>query len=387
MNEYQGNSAGFSLPFKLPKFSDISDKVGDLLGTGEFSNRVGEMVMNATSETLISADYSLNMAISDSINSSLENTDFAAKAIQRRLKSDNSKVVSLTMTLCDVCFKNGDQHVHIEFQRREFLEHFLALYHNKELDSEVKKRALEMVKEWSESCQNSHLNNFKEYYQKMKNKVNPSNYQHKNAAKHNFAPNFNQFGMSPGESNAPLNPAQEMIKLKVDLVCVREKAELCQEILQHSPGVEHDEVLWELVGFLEACQPRLLALIQSGSSGILEPVVMEACLKLNDYIFKTLEAEKNHIPIIEPQKIDIGFGLECAKESAEEGRQDVASQPIFSNNNFTISDEDGDEDYEPLKEPNLLKEKDGEEKVEEKKGESNLDNDLEEFESFLNSRP
>jgi hypothetical protein len=38
---------------------------------------------------------------------------------------------------------------------------------------------------------------------------------------------------------------------------------LCQEVLQESPGIAADDVLSNLVGFLEACKPRLLDLIQA----------------------------------------------------------------------------------------------------------------------------
>ena len=37
---------------------------------------------------------------------------------------------------------------------------------------------------------------------------------------------------------------------------------LCQELLQHSEGMEHDDLLRDLVGFLEACKPRMMDLIE-----------------------------------------------------------------------------------------------------------------------------
>jgi hypothetical protein len=45
----------------------------------------------------------------------------AAKAIRRRLKSENKKVVALTLTLCDVCIKNCGEGLHRAFGTREFL--------------------------------------------------------------------------------------------------------------------------------------------------------------------------------------------------------------------------------------------------------------------------
>jgi VHS domain len=50
-----------------------------------------------------------------------EAPELAAKAIRRRLKSENKKVVALTLTLCDVCIKNCSERLHRAFGTREFL--------------------------------------------------------------------------------------------------------------------------------------------------------------------------------------------------------------------------------------------------------------------------
>jgi hypothetical protein len=45
-------------------------------------------------------------------------------------------------------------------------------------------------------------------------------------------------------------------KLKNDLDAVMERVQLCREIMQESPGIQYDETLAGVVGFLEACRDR-----------------------------------------------------------------------------------------------------------------------------------
>jgi hypothetical protein len=40
---------------------------------------------------------------------------------------------------------------------------------------------------------------------------------------------------------------------------VLERVRLCREMLPNSPGVKQDEALAEVVGFLEACKPRMVS--------------------------------------------------------------------------------------------------------------------------------
>lgn len=63
-------------------------------------------------------------------------------------------------------------------------------------------------------------------------------------------------------------------------------------MLPESPGIEQDEILAEVVGFLESCQERLNDLIEAGSAGVLSENDMEMCFKVHDAVLKTLEAEK-----------------------------------------------------------------------------------------------
>lgn len=82
------------------------------------------------------------------------------------------------------------------------------------------------------------------------------------------------------------------VKLERDLETVFDRVRLCREMLMESPGIEQDEALSEVIGFLEACRDRLTELIEAGTHGLLGQSLFSLCLKANDAILRTLEAEK-----------------------------------------------------------------------------------------------
>jgi hypothetical protein len=61
---------------------------------------------------------------------------------------------------------------------------------------------------------------------------------------------------------------------------VGEKVKLCREMLPQSAGVDHDETLAEVVGFLEACQPRMVDLVEAGLQGLLGEDLLSLALKV-----------------------------------------------------------------------------------------------------------
>lgn len=85
---------------------------------------------------------------------------------------------------------------------------------------------------------------------------------------------------------------QEFSKLEVDLLTVFEKVKLCREMLRESPGIQEDEALAEVVGFLEACRDRMADVIEAGTQGLLNEELLAKCFRANDAIFRTLDAEK-----------------------------------------------------------------------------------------------
>lgn len=63
-------------------------------------------------------------------------------------------------------------------------------------------------------------------------------------------------------------------------------------MLQVSAGIQTDEALAEVVGFLEACRDRMADVIEAGTQGLLNEELLAKCFRANDAIFRTLDAEK-----------------------------------------------------------------------------------------------
>lgn len=84
-----------------------------------------------------------------------------------------------------------------------------------------------------------------------------------------------------------------MMKLRADLREVVDKVRLCRDMLPApGSGPERDDALLDVLGFLEACSTRMHELIEAGTVGLLDEDLLEVCLKVNDALHKTLDAER-----------------------------------------------------------------------------------------------
>lgn len=84
-------------------------------------------------------------------------------------------------------------------------------------------------------------------------------------------------------------------KITADLNVLKEKMELCETMLRPldgspAPSLKNNETMLTVVGFLEACAPRMVQLVEvgaQGNAGMSESVLME-CLSVNDALQKLL---------------------------------------------------------------------------------------------------
>ncbi|CAM9362111.1 unnamed protein product, partial [Heterosigma akashiwo] len=118
---------------------------------GDLSTPVGKAVERATNELLLGPDWSANMDICDMIRSdtSPEENQKAVKALKKRLKSDNPKIVQLTMTLCETCVKNCGNAFH-EAISPDFMNDMVALTEGRR-GWEVREQALGLIQQWGKA--------------------------------------------------------------------------------------------------------------------------------------------------------------------------------------------------------------------------------------------
>jgi hypothetical protein len=84
----------------------------------------------------------------------------------------------------------------------------------------------------------------------------------------------------------------ELALLEEHLGVVSDKIRLCRELLQESPGIKEDELLADVIGYLEACSERMPEVIEAGAAGLLSESLFSEALRVNDALMRTLEAEK-----------------------------------------------------------------------------------------------
>ena len=82
-------------------------------------------------------------------------------------------------------------------------------------------------------------------------------------------------------------------KVLSDLSALQDRIDLCREMLQ--AGDKNSDILLDVVGFLEACCPRVVELIEAGAAGVLEESTLMKCLEVNDALLGTLGDEKSGV--------------------------------------------------------------------------------------------
>ncbi|XP_054616142.1 target of Myb protein 1 isoform X2 [Dunckerocampus dactyliophorus] len=128
-----------------------------LLGN-PFSTPVGQRIETATSSSLPSEDWSLNMEICDMINSSEEGPKDAVRSIKKRIVGNkNFKEVMLALTVLETCVKNCGYRFHILVTTRDFIEGVLvrSIIPRNNPPLIVHDRVLSIIQAWADAFRSS----------------------------------------------------------------------------------------------------------------------------------------------------------------------------------------------------------------------------------------
>ena len=266
-----------------------------------------QLVKNATDPSLDAPDWTKNMDLCDMINSAKDDSeaDHAARCIHRRLQESDARIISLALVLAETCMKNCRSFAKVVDQ--PFMDEMVGVTRGTK-GRENGKEALRMIQEWAKGLpqkQGGH-SAFHDTYRAMK-------------ARGVSFPETDQLDAIfdiPTQTDAVQRPRVDVefsSKLEQDLHEVYEKIKLCREMLAESPGIASDDALSEVIGFLEACRDRMADVIEAGTLGMLNDGLLTQCFRVNDAIFRTLEAEKHgyRIPIEDdPNGMDDQFYVE-----------------------------------------------------------------------------
>ena len=108
---------------------------------------------------------------------------------------------------------------------------------------------------------------------------------------------------APNNASLPSNNADT--KILADLETLSAKMDACDGILR--PGgtlvesVPKTEATLEIIGFLEACAPRMVELVEAAAQGALSEPVLMKCLEVNDRLTKNL-SDIDKISLVEAEE-------------------------------------------------------------------------------------
>ncbi|XP_039502768.1 target of Myb protein 1 isoform X1 [Pimephales promelas] len=128
-----------------------------LLGN-PFSSPVGQLIEHATSASLPSEDWGLNMEICDIVNETDEGPKDAVRAIKKRILGNrNFKEVMLALSVLEACVKNCGHKFHIYVSTRDFVENVLVqtILPKNNAPMALQDRVLIMIQAWSDAFRSS----------------------------------------------------------------------------------------------------------------------------------------------------------------------------------------------------------------------------------------
>ncbi|KAG5279883.1 hypothetical protein AALO_G00082590 [Alosa alosa] len=123
-----------------------------------FSTPVGQRIEHATSSTLPSEDWALNMEICDIVNETEEGPRDAVRAIKKRIVGNkNFKEVMLALTVLEACVKNCGHRFHVLVSTREFIEGVLvrAILPRNNPPLVMQDRVLSLIQAWADAFRSS----------------------------------------------------------------------------------------------------------------------------------------------------------------------------------------------------------------------------------------
>ncbi|KAK2815699.1 hypothetical protein Q5P01_026166 [Channa striata] len=128
-----------------------------LLGN-PFSTPVGQRIEQATSSSLQSEDWGLNMEICDIINETDEGPRDAVKAIKKRIVGNKDfKQIMLALTVLETCVKNCGHRFHVLVASQEFVEGVLVrcILPKYNAPTILQDRILSLIQSWADAFRSS----------------------------------------------------------------------------------------------------------------------------------------------------------------------------------------------------------------------------------------
>ncbi|XP_076006290.1 target of Myb1 membrane trafficking protein isoform X4 [Genypterus blacodes] len=237
-----------------------------LLGN-PFSTPVGQRIERATSSSLPSEDWELNVEICDVVNSSEEGPRDAVRAMKKRIMGNkNFKEVMLALTVLETCVKNCGYRFHILVTTREFVEGVLvrSIIPRNNPPAILHDRVLSIVQAWADAFRSSpDLTGVVSVYEDLRRKGL-------------------EFPVAEVDGNSPTQPPKKVKKLKAELGVVRSNLTVMSDMMSQLDPVTAKkadvELLEQLYTMCKEMQERIVKIVPRLS----EEKLIEELLAAND---------------------------------------------------------------------------------------------------------
>ncbi|XP_051244012.1 target of Myb protein 1 isoform X5 [Dicentrarchus labrax] len=231
-----------------------------------FSTPLGQRIESATSSSLPSEDWALNMEICDMVNSSEEGPKDAVRAIKKRIMGNkNFKEVMLALTVLETCVKNCGYRFHILVTTRDFVEGVLVrtIIPRNNPPLVLHDRVLSIVQAWADAFRSSpDLTGVVSVYEDLRRKGL-------------------EFPMTELDGYSPVQATQKIQKLKTELGVVRSNLTMMSDMMSQLDPVTVKQADMELLELYTVCkdmQERIVKIVPRLS----EEKLIEELLATND---------------------------------------------------------------------------------------------------------
>ncbi|KAM9474461.1 target of Myb1 membrane trafficking protein-like isoform 3-T5 [Salvelinus alpinus] len=244
----------------------------EFLTGNPFTTPVGQRIEYATSSSLQSEDWALNMDICDIINETEEGPRDAYKAIKKRIVGNkNFREVMLALIVLEACVKNCGHRFHVLVSTREFVEGVLvrSILPKNNPPLVLHDRVLSLIQAWADAFRSSPaLTGVVSVYEDLRRKGL-------------------EFPMTELDGYSPIHTPNRVKKLKTDLGVVRGNLTVMSDMMsQLDPATaKHSdkELLQELYAACKDMQDKIMELVPRLS----EEKLTEELLVANDEINAT----------------------------------------------------------------------------------------------------
>uniref|UniRef100_A0A9J7YVS7 Target of myb1 membrane trafficking protein n=1 Tax=Cyprinus carpio carpio TaxID=630221 RepID=A0A9J7YVS7_CYPCA len=237
-----------------------------------FSTPVGQLIEHATSSSLPSEDWGLNMEICDFVNETDEGPKDAVRAIKKRiLGNKNFKEVMLALSVLEACVKNCGHKFHIYVSTRDFVESVLVqtILPKNNAPVFLQDRVLSMIQAWSDAFRSSpDLTGVVTVYEDLRRKGV-------------------EFPMTELNGCSPIHTPNRMKTLKTELKVVHNNMSVMSDMMSQMQPASLEpsdtELLQQLYSMTKDMQGRMVELIPRLS----DEKLIEQLLSANDDVNTT----------------------------------------------------------------------------------------------------